>query len=181
MLDPMRPGPTGSPIGTHRVGRALAASVTTLFIVVGIALLACSNGSASGGLTSDPGHVACESVTCPAGTRAGCCLPLPGDRLSIDAGQCVDSQHPCGSPVGPLECDEAADCPAGSVCCYRWGSGAFIVRSSCVTSCPTLTGGLGAQVQGCRTNAECAATGACNVRSCGSVVLRTCQSTMECP
>ena len=164
-----------SRVGNRSVRRLLAATVTgALLILGGVAFAAC-DGEGSGGLTSDPGRVSYGAVTCPAGAGAGCCLPLIGDPLSIDAGTCVNSQHACGSPLGTFECDEAADCPVGTVCCYQWGSGAFIVHSRCVTSCPA------GEVQACRTNAECVASGACKLRTCGSVDLATCAATSDCP
>jgi hypothetical protein len=171
----------GNRVSKRSTGRLLAAAVTGTLLILGVIPFAACGSVGADGLASDPGRVSCGATTCPAGAGAGCCLPLTGDRFSIDAGTCVNSQHGCGSPLGTFECDEAADCPVGTICCYEWGSGAFIVHSRCVTSCPTASGGLGDEVQACRTNAECIASGACKLRTCGSVGLATCATTSEGP
>lgn len=177
----MRPRLVENPAGTDQTW--LCAMVTGALLILCTTVLAECGSDARDGPTSDPGRVTCGGTSCPAGAGAGCCLPIPGDPLAPgDAGTCVDPQHVCGSSsLGSFECNEAADCTAGAVCCYQWGSGAFSVRSRCVTACPTASGGLGEQVQACRTNAECAVSGACKLRTCGGVTLATCAATSDCP
>jgi hypothetical protein len=127
------------------------------------------------GHPSDPHRVHCGNVACPPGADGGCCVELDGG-----GGRCIDSQHACVAPSASLECDEAANCPPGLVCCYQIGSGAFSLHAVCVPSCPTKTG-LGAQTQACRTQAECGDGGSCAVRQCSEgSVLETCGPSSLC-
>jgi hypothetical protein len=129
-----------------------------------------------GGVASNPQGVSCGGSACAAGADAGCCM-----QLDDGGGTCIDSHNSCVPPNAAIECDEAANCPMGTVCCYLWGSGAFSLRATCLSACPTQPGSLGAQVQACRTHAECVETRICTVRSCGGFVLETCASTAACP
>lgn len=124
-----------------------------------------------GGLPCDPGHVACGAATCDTskqvccfadgGAKATCTTPRPTDGGKPPANACVGTE---------AFCDEAADCPAGQVCCGFVGStGGF--ATSCATSC-------GTGLQFCHGNAECV-SGTCTAQQCRGETIETCSSI--CP
>jgi hypothetical protein len=104
----------------------------------------------SGGMdfTSSPGEIPCGNITCNAQPFA-CCLTRNGTMSMVsctDPGTC-----PTGAMSAELDCNEAADCPMGQVCCKN---GAL---TQCVSSC------MGTQI--CTKNAECT-SGGCRTYSC---------------
>jgi hypothetical protein len=96
----------------------------------------------------DPG-IACGDFSCPVGPSNFCCGGGP-DGSGADSCDTIPSDS-CG---WEFFCDDAAECSAGSVCCYD--DSRNVTTSACQsTSCPD------GQYQLCTTNAECAGGLAC--------------------
>jgi hypothetical protein len=114
---------------------------------------------------TSPGDIPCGNLTCLAQSFA-CCETRNGTMLMVsctDPGNC-----PTGAMSVELDCDEAADCTMGSVCC-RDTMGA---TTTCQTSC------MGTQV--CTKNSECI-TGACRAWTCPVVgVVHACDKPAGC-
>jgi hypothetical protein len=129
-----------------------------------------------GGSPSDPGKVACGATPCATGTQFCCVRPQAG----ADAGFVCDTDDGgpgvCNNGLRD-HCDEAADCDAGSVCCFQ-AAGVGGAGTDCR---PTRCGGpAGGGVQVCRTDAECDG-GVCNVLTCaGGRKLEVCGKPPGC-
>jgi hypothetical protein len=111
------------------------------------------NGSAATG--TELCTVSSQEGCCASGSGAGSCDPDNGTTTCNGTGQWF------------FECDEAADCNAGEVCCLVG------TTFSCATSC---AGGLAAQ--SCRLSSECGEDGggACIVQTCnGGIFAELCQ------
>ena len=111
--------------------------------------------------TSDPGRVECGGTTCRTDIYEECCTPP-----SVDGGTdgvCTTSPSNCHPRT---QCDERADCYAGTVCCAGPTSSAakWIFDSVCLSASANVcefNGGF----QLCKTDAECGG-GACTAKSC---------------
>ncbi len=119
---------------------------------------------ADGGLACDPGKVTCGNTSCDL-TKQFCCIDDAGTK------QTCDNYPPDTGPPPPngcngtkVDCDEAADCPSGQVCCGFVGAGGGFA-----TSC--RQGGCGTGIQMCRSTNECAS---CVVQTCRGVTMETC-------
>jgi hypothetical protein len=124
------------------------------------------------GHPSTPGAVDCNggnansSENCtPTGSEA-CCTngSNPGTCESSTATTCANAGQ------WLFQCDEAADCSAGEVCCLNGNT------FSCATTCAA-----GPQTQSCRLNTECGQSAQCIVQSCnGGVFAELCQLGNGC-
>lgn len=123
---------------------------------------------------SDPGSVACETVTCSgtdtcfidSSTGMGSCLP-PGSMRLGWAGALL--RH----------CDESADCGTGTVCCetFVYSGSWHGTTTTCESSCS-----YGAPAQACRTDAECATTMQCRAYELDpTLTVSTCHAPIGCP
>jgi hypothetical protein len=108
-------------------------------------------------IVSSPDAIACGPATCDP-QSAFCCATPDGATTDL---ACQTSGGNCPSG-GVIHCDEAADCPAGNVCC--WDTSGPVVASDCHTDC---TGGGGTRYQACKTNGECL-TGTCAAHACAN-------------
>lgn len=122
-----------------------------------------------GGLSCDPGKVTCGNASCDL-AKQFCCIDDAGAK------QTCDNYPPDSGPPPPngcngtkVDCDEAADCPSGQVCCGFVGAGGGFT-----TSCHQ--GGCGTGIQMCRSTNECAS---CLVQTCRGVTMETCSAL--CP
>jgi len=117
-----------------------------------------------GGARCTPGVVACggDGGACATNTSA-CCQASPPE-----GGTCQPSSAACPSGQSKIQCEEAADCPSGYVCCELFPAYATLGPTTCMASCPMD------QSQICRTHAECA-LGDAGSPKC---VLQTCGPTM---
>ncbi len=132
------------------------------------------DGGVDGG-GSNPGHVACGSMTCDLGAGQACC-----DTVSMDA-----STHACGSlanlsfcMMGATQaCDEKADCTNGNLCCILFNQNGIEAR--CLPTC--ITGAE--RYQACKTSAECENLGTCSVYSgcTAGESVQTCEKPRQCP
>lgn len=114
---------------------------------------------------SSPGDIPCGNLTCLAQSFA-CCLTRNGTMTMVS---CTD---PGNCPMGPMsveiDCDEAADCAMGSVCCRDMAG----TTTTCQTSC------TGTQV--CTKNSECL-MGACQGFTCPVIgVVHACSKPPGC-
>ncbi len=125
---------------------------------------------ADGGLACDPAHVTCGTKACDAGTQF-CCISDAGTKFTCD-NLSADGGIPTNVCAGSTKdtCDEAANCPAGQICCGFVGPGGGF-STACQTSC-------GTGLQFCRSSTECKA-GVCTVQLCRGVTIETCGSL--CP
>ncbi len=106
-------------------------------------------------IVSSPNAITCGSTTCDPASAFCCALP---DGATTDL-SCQSSGGNCPNG-GVIRCDEAADCPAGNVCC--WDTSGPVIASDCHTDC---TGGGGMRYQACKTEGECLG-GTCAVHAC---------------
>jgi hypothetical protein len=107
------------------------------------------------GLVSTPGVIACGASTCDPQTAFCCALPN-GSTTDLS---CQTSGGNCPNG-GVIQCDEAADCPSGNICC--WDTSGPAIASDCRTDC---TGGGGTRYQACATESECL-SGTCASHAC---------------
>jgi hypothetical protein len=125
----------------------------------------CGVGPANG-TPCDPGSVACPTAPCAVPANE-CCVT----GTTASSSECVATSAPCsGSKV---ECDEAADCSGGKVCCLNVTS---IISETFDITCqaaPCPSGIANGQI--CKTNAECS-TGSCSVYMCVGQTLEACAS-----
>jgi hypothetical protein len=119
-----------------------------------------------GGAPCDPGLVPCggEAGVCLTSTSA-CCQPSP--QNGGHQGTCIPNSSSCPSGQDMVQCNEAADCPPGQVCCENFPAIATLGPTSCMPSC---TGGT---YQICHTHAECGLGDAGTPPTC---ILQTCMS-----
>ena len=126
-----------------------------------------------GGARCTPGVVACggDGGACATSTSA-CCQANPPE-----GGTCQPSSAACPSGQSKIQCEEAADCPSGNVCCELFPAYATLGPTTCMASCPMD------QSQICRTHAECAAGDAgpakCLLQTCGSTAFGGKSVTLE--
>ena len=123
------------------------------------------------GAACDPGHVTCGSTSCDL-TKDVCCVADGGAKFTCTVPRPTDGGKPPPNACTGTEafCDEAADCPAGQVCCgFVGATGGF--ATSCATSC-------GTGLQFCHGNAECV-SGTCTAQPCRGETIETCSSV--CP
>jgi hypothetical protein len=118
-----------------------------------------------GGLFCDPGKVACGD--------AGLCDVPTQECCQNTTNACIAAGGSCGGT--PIECNEAADCPAGKICCIASSS---TTASSAAVTCQTpVNGGCPAAVvasaQICRSNKECP-SGKCSFWSCAGNTIEAC-------
>jgi hypothetical protein len=96
------------------------------------------DGAAPG---STKGSVACGATPCALGppNDYSCCLTVTAF--------CAPAVGCLVIPGIPMSCDDAADCPPGSVCCYTLSTSG--IGSTCAPSCDAQSDQL------CRTDGEC--------------------------
>lgn len=104
---------------------------------------------------SDPGLVGCITVKCTVETGQLCCLTFPSGSEPGSAVCRTNQGSPCRGHA--LECDEAADCEDGEVCCAEGDNG--LIKATCQKSCAAPN------VVACKTDAECTG-GKCATESC---------------
>jgi hypothetical protein len=126
----------------------------------------------AGADAASPGEIVCGAALCDAKLGQFCCVRSNGNE------SCETSGNACANAGGVArECDKAADCTGGGVCCYDFS--ASPPATSCRGDC---NGGGGTRVQACRTQGECTG-GTCAVHACidgGSI--ETCAAfAPECP
>lgn len=120
-----------------------------------------------GGLRCTPGVVGCggEAGVCMTDTNV-CCQPNPPDGGA--QGTCQPNSGSCANGEVAVQCEEAADCPSGHVCCENFPAFATLGPTTCMPSCPA------SMSQICRTHAECGmgdsgAPAKCVLQTCGSL------------
>jgi hypothetical protein len=114
-----------------------------------------------GGLSCDPAHIACGSASCTVGKQV-CCIADGGAKET-----CTNLGANICPGLTKSNCDEAADCDGGNVCCGFVGpTGGF--NTACQPSC-------GTGLQFCHGTAECV-TGTCTLMQCRGVTVETCGS-----
>ena len=117
-----------------------------------------------GGVPCTPGVVGCGGPgDCTTSTSA-CCQPNPPD--GGPQGTCEPNPTSCADGGVKVECEEAADCPDGNVCCENFPAYATLGPTSCMPSCAN------GWSQICRTHAECGddagSPARCVLQTCGS-------------
>jgi hypothetical protein len=119
----------------------------------------------------DPGALACGAEVCDT-SRQYCCAAASEAGVS----RCNDDSVSACSGLFQ-QCDEAADCPAGGVCCTVPGQA---VRLSYTTVCASRC--LLPSYQVCRTDAECRNGQGCMARDCLGTCVQTCGpiNPLEC-
>jgi hypothetical protein len=104
-----------------------------------------------GGASCTPGTVSCGNSSCSTATDYCCAASDGGGTCNPnDAGTCASGVR--------VACNEAADCPSGSVCCQLDAYGPH--SATCETSCPT------GYFQVCRTDSECATSASTDTHTC---------------
>jgi hypothetical protein len=104
-----------------------------------------------GGASCTPGTVPCGSSSCSTATDYCCAASDGGGTCNPnDAGTCASGVK--------VACNEAADCPSGSVCCQLDAYGPH--SAMCETSCPT------GYFQVCRTDSECGTSASTDTHTC---------------
>jgi hypothetical protein len=130
----------------------------------------CSSGPAP---ASTPGSMACGDTQCLGDAGLPCCIGVPGDPPGH--GQC---RQPAQCYGVLKECEEAADCPANTLCCFKFiysGSYAGTI-STCQSQCE-----YGAYGQMCRTSAECGAGYDCQEWNANGIIVSMCTKPIGCP
>jgi hypothetical protein len=137
------------------------------------------DAAASSPAVSNAGKVTCGATTCDVGEGQSCC----GTDTGPTSGTCGDNG---GCPDFEAQCDEAADCGDGEVCCF--GYGAWFCADTGTCSDPDF----GQNVRICKTDAECEGDPngtTCAPRTCSlpddndgtvKVPVRMCGKTAEC-
>jgi hypothetical protein len=119
--------------------------------------------------TSNPDQITCGSVECPADAQACCATPAPQDggvsyTCQAEADTCAGAK---------VACDEKADCSGDDVCCISVSGGPL--SSDCKASCSAQ------DVQLCKTDAECGASGSCKEYTCaGGRKVHACTKPAAC-
>jgi hypothetical protein len=117
-----------------------------------------------GGVPCTPGIVACGGPGMCTTAANACCQPNPPDGGA--QGTCQPNSASCSNNDVKVQCEEAADCPSGYVCCEYFPAFATLGATSCMPSCAN------GWSQICRTHAECAADAGgparCVLQTCGS-------------
>lgn len=99
--------------------------------------------------TTNPKSVTCGADECPRSgdgkSREICCVK-PGAPPEM---ACARELDPDACKEARRECDDAADCDAGQVCCAETNSGRMntVCMATCITGAPRW--------QVCKTSAEC--------------------------
>jgi hypothetical protein len=108
-------------------------------------------GDATTGGPSNPGKTTCGTKECTSATET-CC------QSQNDAG-CIANNMNCGFGTASKECDEAADCQGGDICCQQGVSTECRPAKDC--------DGFGEFIT-CKTNTECAGQdgGTCKEWTC---------------
>jgi hypothetical protein len=139
-----------------------------------------------GGQPCDPGYVDCDSTRCSTNAGSFCCADQPGLGCLAPGAMVVPSLT-CEAPV---YCNEAADCPIGTVCCGDVvcpgavpDCNAF-AEQRCLADCDGGFGRYGVPWQACRSNAECP-SGTCLAQFCQSgagngVAVEACEMLRGC-
>ena len=109
------------------------------------------------GLPPDPGAVTCGAQKCPLTAEAGACCAQGGAPF------CQNATDTCNGATA--RCDEAADCPAGQVCCVT-----AIIPAGLQTACRTACGK--SDRRACRSHRECPS--ACVPWRCAGGTVGTC-------
>jgi hypothetical protein len=120
-----------------------------------------------GGAPCDPGIVACGDGGCMTSSTA-CCSSDSGAGI---VESCQPNSVSCPNGSIKHQCDEAADCPTGYICCVYSPAAGVLLGTSCMQSCNNAM----LQYQICRSDTECgqnADSGA--LKKC---VLQTCMGT----
>jgi hypothetical protein len=119
-----------------------------------------------GGLPPTPGEVACGNLSCDVPENQ-CCIPFVGG-----AATCVPSTQACIGGV-TVDCNEAADCSHGDVCCVSILGGPTTTAQFACQAAPCGSPADG-HAQACRTNQECIGGAACTVQVCEGVTVELC-------
>lgn len=120
------------------------------------------------GPVSDPGRIACGGGTCDTTIYELCCS-TPGGEGGTE--HCTKDPSGC---AWAAQCNEKADCWAGTVCCAGPSSAGGQWRFS--RSCLAVTAGvceLNGGFQLCKTDAECGGS-TCTVKTCASGMFASC-------
>jgi hypothetical protein len=166
-----------------------------------------------GGGVPNPGSVECNGSLPPdAGgycdTRAGqfCCRgaqppdggPRPPTQCELGTGAGAANLATCLANDAPVECDETADCPDASICCFAANPDpSSALRGQYLKLCapPGSDGGCdlaaaypaqlvgSTQIRLCKKDYECGPCGACNMYCCEGVsYIEACESpsTVAC-
>ncbi len=120
------------------------------------------------GPVSNPGRVACAGGTCDTTVYELCCF-APGAEGGAE--HCTKDTSGCALTA---QCDEKADCWAGTVCCAGPSSvaGNWMFSRSCITASAGVcefNGGF----QLCKTDAECG-TSVCTIKTCTASTFASC-------
>jgi hypothetical protein len=121
-----------------------------------------------GGAPCDPGYVECDATRCSTTAGEFCCADQPS--LGCYSQGSSPTSATCDAPV---YCNEAADCPSGTVCCGHFiCPGAvpdcdLFAQQRCLADCDGGFGKGEVAWQACRGNDECPS---------GTCVLQLCQS-----
>jgi hypothetical protein len=100
-----------------------------------------------GGAACDPGIVACGDGGCM--TSSSACCSNNSDSGVVES--CQPNAVTCPSGGTRHQCDEAADCPSGFICCVYSPATGVLGATSCMQSCNTAM----LQYQICRSDTEC--------------------------
>lgn len=123
-----------------------------------------------GGVASDPDNVTCGGSPCNT-TTDHCCE-------TADSGTCQPLNGACAAGALSLECNEAADCAGGNVCCTALAYGQHATTCTAGACAPGT-------FQLCRTDSECgsadagAASQKCIVQTCYTSQAMTQTVTVE--
>jgi hypothetical protein len=123
-------------------------------------------------VVSNKGKVSCGATTCDVSVPQTCCstdtAPLTGTCGTPDA-----------CPEFDAQCDEAADCKGGDICCFGFGKFYCTDAATC--------GAEGQNIRICKTDAECAGDlngTTCAAETCSiegkSTPVRMCGKTDSC-
>jgi hypothetical protein len=124
----------------------------------------------TGGHPSTPGAVDCNgtnatgTLNCTPASSEACCA------MGSTQGTCESPSTTTCSGTGQyfFQCDEAADCASGEVCCLNGN------MFSCAASCSP-------QAQSCRLNSECGQSAECVVQDCNNgIFTELCQLGNGC-
>lgn len=123
-------------------------------------------GDGGDDVPSTPGRIDCRGTFCET-PRELCCIETPGAEIIW---QCLETSEDesCGALL--RECDEAADCAPGQVCCVPMTARPYPAYS---THCAATCDDSFYWFQLCSTSAECAGD-SCVTQLCQGDPLRTC-------